>query len=98
MINQAKRDKWIADLRSGEYQQWRKTVCNEDQTAFCCLGVLAVTNQMSISNGTPESHHFKDVLYPGEYNHCLIMNDHEGKSFNQIADFLESNKGPIADE
>lgn len=36
-------DKWLADLRSGEYEQCYKRMT--DGTRFCCLGVL----QMGIS-------------------------------------------------
>lgn len=38
------KDKWIAALRSGEYEQGRSGLCIEDDTGvrhYCCLGVLA---------------------------------------------------------
>ncbi len=38
-MNAAIKAKWVAALRSGEYQQGAGRLC--DGTAFCCLGVLA---------------------------------------------------------
>ena len=38
-MNAAIKAKWVAALRSGEYQQGAGRLC--DGTAFCCLGVLS---------------------------------------------------------
>jgi hypothetical protein len=37
-MKQEIKEKWVAALRSGEYQQTRSTL--RDGTGFCCLGVL----------------------------------------------------------
>ena len=32
--------KWVEALRSGQYNQYRGALCNDDGTGHCCLGVL----------------------------------------------------------
>ncbi len=61
-MNQEIKEKWVAALESGEYQQARK--CLNDGTGFCCLGVLTdlfiketkqgkwIPNVVEIPNGT----------------------------------------------
>jgi hypothetical protein len=44
-VNQEIKDKWIADLRSGEYRQGHGYLCvtrADGTTEYCCLGVLCV--------------------------------------------------------
>lgn len=91
-MNQAKRDKWIAALRSGKYEQHRSTLVNHNQTAFCCLGVQMKIEGKDLSQGTPGASAFADVLKSGEYSTCIEMNDALGYSFNEIADYLETGK------
>jgi len=43
--------KWLAALRSGEYTQTVGQMCNDDKSAFCCLGVL-----VEVSGGNAEDH------------------------------------------
>lgn len=33
------KDKWIAALRSGEYEQGAMALCYPDKKSYCCLGV-----------------------------------------------------------
>lgn len=46
MITKELKDQWVAALRSGDYKQGERALCepiNDEETAFahCCLGVLA---------------------------------------------------------
>ena len=61
---------WIADLRSGKYEQGQEQLC--DDTAYCCLGVLAKTQGLfdnglfKPTDGTLEVHTFREG--PAPYN------------------------------
>jgi hypothetical protein len=48
-------DKWVAALRSGDYDQTRSTLRSEDCSGYCCLGVL--TDLYAIENNIK----FEDV-------------------------------------
>ena len=83
------RDKWIAALRSGKYQQGRCTL-RDKQNKFCCLGVLCdITSPegwklpkgrklyyMYNSSGYIRDEHGKFLfLSEGEQNQLTAMND-----------------------
>lgn len=84
--------KWVAALRSGEYPQGRLAFKNAG--GYCCLGVLNEVGRLGYGDaagffmgksgeaacGIPESR--QALLYS--------MND-EGKSFAEIADYIEAN-------
>lgn len=40
-MNKELKDKWIAALRSGEYEQGRGSLYHPPSDKYCCLGVLA---------------------------------------------------------
>lgn len=48
-------EKWISNLRSGEYKQTREILFNEKKCGYCCLGVAAhmqgITNDKLCNNG-----------------------------------------------
>lgn len=95
--------KWLAALRSGEYQQGRYRIRTPD-SRYCCLGVLADVLdgdgwerysfeydwQMS---GRQES--FPVLLRDQvglpmfDQKHLSSMNDFERKPFAEIADYIE---------
>lgn len=93
---------WVATLRSGNYRQGRSYLRDEDNSC-CCLGVLCDITRPTLwrqFDGTRvwtiESH--SDFPSPGllrewglsvdQAHHLANMND-TGKSFAEIADFIE---------
>ena len=115
------KDKWIAALRSGQYQQGRSLLCtirDDDSKAYCCLGVLAeldgafVDGELfpGVRRGVRIAvDHVSTGMYQGK-GKCLSdirvnvpgasdallpwivaeMNDIKGRTFEEIADFLET--------
>jgi hypothetical protein len=92
---------WLESLRSGEYKQGKdalKTV-TADGTFYCCLGVA------SVFCGGDNDEQYKNQVLMGDtvpaairgeaWNNPTVarltsMND-SGKSFNEIADWIEKN-------
>lgn len=85
--------KWIAALRSGEYQQGRGRLRTDDNR-FCCLGVLcAVTGREFIEADSTTG--YQQLIEATELpyrvsNKCIDMNDISRCSFMEIADYIES--------
>jgi hypothetical protein len=91
--------RWVEALRSGKYKQGRHDLRFRD--AFCCLGVLLDLNdpegwlgfgQHRLGNGE-EAY----IKHPGKFGvagptqrKLARMND-SGKSFSEIADYIEAN-------
>ncbi len=90
------KDKWVKALRSGAYVQGQEILRRGDG-ARCCLGVLCEVAWLPLSdNGN-------SVLVDGENEGYgpirrvlgtddkpfIKMNDQEGKSFAEIADYIE---------
>ena len=104
-MNQSIKEKWVAALRSGKYQQGAGYLRRDDK--FCCLGVLCdvlgkrwyteVDGSWSVRRGGVVN---SGVLpYPlreelkieyGAMNGLAKMND-RGKSFKVIANWIEKN-------
>lgn len=86
------RDEWTAALRSGKYKQTRGSIKTPD--GFCCLGVgqelLGWTEREDVADifeWCKNSFNFS----AGNVSAKLIdMNDVQGKSFLEIADYLDS--------
>jgi hypothetical protein len=86
---------WIAALRSGEYRQGLNYLHDSERNTFCCLGVLCRVAGVSIddirdviSTDTPclDSGIDKEMRsYLGD-----TLNDGQGKTFSEIADYIES--------
>lgn len=115
------KDKWIAALRSGQYQQGRSLLCairDDGSKTYCCLGVLAeldgafVDGELfpGVRRGVRiAGDHVSTGMYRGK-GKCLSdirvnvpgasdtllpwivaeMNDIKGRTFEEIADFLET--------
>lgn len=81
---------WVQALRSGEYQQTRCRLV--DTIGHCCLGVLA--DQFGMIGACEEGIFFVggecQCLGLGAQQELSSMNDN-GKSFEQIADYIEKN-------
>jgi hypothetical protein len=88
--------KWIKALRSGEYKQGKTFLYKANEEAYCCLGVLCAIN--GVSRTKMESECTTDIVWfdsglAKETRSLLgdVMNDQEGKSFAEIADWIEAN-------
>lgn len=94
--------KWVKALRSGEYKQG---LCRlHHNNTYCCLGVFcivagrqtpdAATQMMSLVEYTETTNANYDFIKEqlGDRHYRLEeMNDREGKSFAEIADYIEAN-------
>lgn len=83
---------WIEALRSGDYEQGKAQLKNRGR--YCCLGVLAEELGILDEEGymvESGSHHYlpTSVLELEKQWPLSAMNDIEGKTFEEIADYLE---------
>lgn len=100
------RDKWITALRSRKYTQGQgrlRVDMGAGKFSYCCMGVLCdvVAPQEwkeDSSHSTAYSTSFPShtvVQVTGfdrqQEQHLAMLNDSEGKSFDQIADWIEAN-------
>lgn len=99
------RDKWCAALRSGEYEQGRGQLRSEDNR-YCCLGVLYSILGGEWSDRPRDGSFYPKCGEDGGYlplktREGLMSedieielsdkNDHDKKSFSEIADWIEEN-------
>ncbi len=104
MMNQDIKDKWIAALRSGKYQQGKYNLRKE--SSFCCLGVLCdISGKMEWKTDTTGSTIFsydkqkaslpESILGWADLRSYqqepLVDRNDGGKSFSEIADYIEEN-------
>lgn len=97
------RERWIAALRSGKYEQGRQYLNNE--RGFCCLGVLADIAGADWVQGDGAKHLVHDgAYYRCGLPHCVLDEDAQGElwrrndgcsgyrshTFPQIADYIEA--------
>ena len=100
-MNADVKQKWVAALRSGQYKQGRGRLRQEDK--YCCLGVLCDLSPIgtweSVESGivyfgadvlTPNAVDEWACLYGSQIATLATLND-EGKSFSEIADYIEAN-------
>lgn len=93
---------WISALRSGELKQTTRRLF--DGEGYCCLGVLCKvagreTTPTSENDDdweeSKENYRFvRNVLEEGTVEALMEMND-AGKTFPEIADFIEKHKEEI---
>jgi hypothetical protein len=92
--------RWVAALRSGEYEQGRRQLRAGD--TYCCLGVLCVvasiplngigTSCVSPSGADLDYRPLRDLLGDrGGAGELMAMNDLDRRSFAQIAAYIEAN-------
>lgn len=94
--------KWVEALRSGKYKQGRLALYNAD--SFCCLGVLCEVmgvEQIDIGGPAVAYGHESNVTMPGadvleraglsldQARRLAHFNDNRGRSFPEIADYIE---------
>lgn len=100
------RDKWVAALRSGEYEQgtgWLLKIGDDGKKRYCCLGVLSEV--CGVEWGEPGASGEIDpiegyrglvpkslggVLHDKYEAYLSTMND-VGSTFEEIADWIEEN-------
>lgn len=93
------KEKWVAALKSGDYKQGKMRLHNQEENTYCCLGVLCAITGVESSRdeyiwGFPEEQ--IPVMLQGNrsnpvVNNLVRMNDRYGKSFSEIADYIEQN-------
>lgn len=101
-MDPALKTKWITALRSGDYAQCRMAM--HDGTGYCCLGVLAKVDGLTVRNDAPSTgsnrtnndlvyEHIRDAAVLGFYNadRCVELNDANKLSFTKIASWIEEN-------
>lgn len=101
MLDPTFKAKWLEALRSGEYQQCQNQLKSDD--GYCCIGVAAViagygidsTNDRIIRPGQnpldAKGYSALEDFGLCDRTKCIHMNDTKGKSFLEIADFIEEN-------
>lgn len=95
MLDPQWKETWVKALRSGEYQQQQKSLCDSymlaDARKFCCLGVAAKVLKFTFCR---DDHSYRVVdelgLDDGDGETLMEMND-SGKKFPEIADWIEAN-------
>lgn len=104
-MNKRYKQKWIDALRSKKYKQTTGTL--QDTEGFCCLGVLCDTSEKARKHyfkkeildswgGSRYDSLDSDFLAmfglsEEEQDTLTDMNDREGKSFKEIAKYIEKN-------
>lgn len=99
-MNKELKAKWVEALRSGKYKQGRVKLNQGGH--WCCLGVLCDLNDASLWCDTggyihpgsacfPPEEIFKSLDIPESKGWELVnLNDSARKSFDEIANFIES--------
>ncbi len=94
-------EQWSKALRSGEYKQGRnqlRTPSVEGKRSYCCLGVLAdLIDPESWSGSEWRGDHcalpaeqIPAWLSIPQHGRAMWMNDTDGASFGQIADWVDN--------
>lgn len=96
------KNKWIDALRSGKYQQGHYSLKKPNDIGiqcFCCLGVLCDVYDRTGWHTSPDWTHFNykgskymapiTLLSVQDQDKLIKMNDIVGKSFNEIADYIQ---------
>lgn len=100
-------EKWVSALRSGKYKQTSDSLIKFSDTtnekSYCCLGVAGsicglksktlLKHRLSdlYGNILPIKKDIGDLKINEDFNQTLINLNDSGKSFTEIADWIESN-------
>lgn len=96
-MNAELKAKWVAKLRSGNLKQARG-ILRSDSGAYCCLGVLCTLDvefsdwdrySQSVSPAPVIAAGLYGPEFPSQALQLAQMND-EGKTFAEIADYIET--------
>lgn len=91
-MNAELKAKWVEALRSGEYQQGKKRL--KHMGRYCCLGVLAHVAGEPIRRSDrclSTTFERRIGLDSRVADDLAVMNDVNGKSFPEIAAYIEAN-------
>jgi hypothetical protein len=97
-MNAELKQKWIAALRSGDYEQARFDLVDRDRdgaVSYCCLGVLLCITGTRRPPQMVESHssdygYIEDLLGGSNVRLALVdLNDYKRANFSHIADYIE---------
>ena len=84
------KQKWVAALRSGEYKQCQRVL--HDGVGYCCIGVLeAISGLAPEKNAVMIGEGIVDRIGGVNYKSALVSLNDNGKSFSEIADYIEKN-------
>lgn len=102
-MNKIAKKKWVDALRSGRYKQGKQTL--KSSNGYCCLGVLCVTQGLKFKTDANDDvclHNYPDTyvnlprvirqslgLSSRHQLRLIEMNDDEGKTFKEIASWIE---------
>lgn len=91
--------KWTEALRSGEFKQGRRQLYSPLRDTYCCLGVLCRVagipmsddGESTLVNGAREGYAAitASILTASTTEKLWWLNDHEGKTFDEIAVYIE---------
>lgn len=98
-LPKAFKNKWIKALKSGKYIQGEDRLYDVSTDTYCCLGVACdIVNCKSDNNFiiVTKSRKIPEILKGGSRGNKLVkklvdMNDYSGKSFKEIAKWIEKN-------
>lgn len=98
-MNPELKKKWTDALRSDKYRQGKYALHNRVAETHCCLGVLADVAGLELTddgtnvrgeNGAPGGYEPLEELLNGHSSLTFWrMNDRDGKTFAEIADYIE---------
>lgn len=96
--------KWVEALRSGKYEQGKSRLQNCLKQTYCCLGVLCEIspNVQKYGSGYIFANTAMHAILTGAFrlqvglkesqeSDLANLNDLEGRSFLEIADYIEKN-------
>lgn len=95
-MDQELKAKWVAELRSGSIKQGKRKLLAEDG-AMCCIGVLGricgIPDAILVERATylrGEKLEAMNNVLPGEFPWDLAEMNDGGKTFAEIADYIEA--------
>ena len=90
MLDKKLKRKWVAALRGGTWTQIiRNYRCGD--TGRCALGVLSETISPGVDPHIALGTHELDSISYDQWCRIVEMNDHQNRTFPEIADWIEEN-------
>lgn len=88
--------KWLEALRSGTYPQGKDYLYKSDPERYCCLGVLCKTQDIEIGStvgfvAVRNAYQDLKMVFGGKIFDSLVDMNDDGKTFAEIADWIEAN-------
>lgn len=82
--------KWVAALRSGQFEQFRDGYCDRASapSRFCCIGLAGYLLSLGFANYSGVSYAYN--MAKEVQDKLIYFNDKEEKSFVEIANWIET--------